>query len=47
LASKESVLASLKGKFPLDANSIVRTQVEVEGLQDGLKRLEDLQKELF
>ena len=47
LASKESLLSSLKGKFPLDANSIVKAQVEVEGLEDGLKRLEALQKELF
>ena len=52
LASKKSLveakneLSELKTAFPLDVDAILNAQVEVEALEDGIKRLEALQKEL-
>ena len=45
LASKKSELADAKCTTPLNATNIVNLQIEVEGLEDGLKRLHNLAKE--
>lgn len=47
LAIKRRVLEAAKGEFPLNTQTIISLQVEVEALEDGLKRLEALRKELF
>ena len=47
LAGKEKELARAKGAYPLNAQVIINLQIEVEGLNDGLKRMEALQEELF
>ena len=46
-ASKAKELNRLKDTFPLDSDAIIAAQVELEGLKDGLKRLEALKEELF
>jgi hypothetical protein len=40
-------LADEKGAYPFNASKVIELQLEVEGLEDGLKRLEKLEKELF
>jgi hypothetical protein len=53
LATKKSLgtskkrLADEKGAYPFNASKVIELQLEVEGLEDGLKRLEKLEKELF
>ena len=38
-------LSSMKNDYPLDLDAIIKTQLNVESLEDGLKRLENLKKE--
>ena len=45
LASKRAELQDAKTSVPLNATNIVNLQIEVEGLEDGLKRLKNLQEE--
>lgn len=45
LASKRAELQDAKMTVPLNATNIVNLQIEVEGLEDGLNRLKNLQKE--
>lgn len=47
LAGKRKELKFAKEAFPLDAQSIINLQIQVESLEDGLTRLENLEKELF
>lgn len=47
IASVERDLLNSKSTFPLDAQLIVSLQVKLEGLVDGLTRLQALQTELF
>jgi hypothetical protein len=53
LATKQSIattntnILTLMSNYPLDAKSIVEAQVVKEGYEDGLKRLEALEQELF
>jgi hypothetical protein len=47
LVAKKQKLEQLKDSFPLKSQDIVNTEVEIEGLEDGLKRLEKLNAELF
>lgn len=53
LATEEKVadvqlkLDTAKGKNPLDVDTIVSLQQELEGYEDGLKRLKALKEELF
>lgn len=47
LSSKRRELTNAKKAFPFNSNLVIQLQVEVEGLEDGMKRLEELQKELF
>ena len=52
LATKQSLseakenLKDLKTAYPLDLKAIIETSDEVESLEDGVKKLEALQKEL-
>lgn len=39
-------LASLKNDYPLNPQAIIEVQLNVESLEDGLKRLENLSDEL-
>lgn len=39
-------LASLKNDYPLNPQAIIGVQLNVESLEDGLKRLENLSNEL-
>jgi hypothetical protein len=45
LASKRAELQDAKMSVPLNATNIVNLQIEVEGLEDGLQRLKNLQEE--
>ena len=53
LATKKSLakirrdILKAKAEFPLNASKIIQLQTEAEGFEDGLKRLEELQAELF
>lgn len=47
LASEKANLVRHKSSFPLDAQSVVNSQIKIEGLEDGLKRLNELREELF
>jgi len=47
LAGEKASLVRLKSKFPLNAQDIIDTQLRIESLEDGLKRLGDLKAELF
>lgn len=47
LAAKKHELETAKGGFPFDSTKIINLQVEVEGLEDGLKRLNKLKADLF
>ena len=45
LATKKAELEEAKTSYPLDTLKIINLQIEVESLEDGLKRLEILKKE--
>jgi hypothetical protein len=47
LAGEKASLVRLKSKFPLNAQDIIDTQLRIESLEDGLKRLGLLKAELF
>ena len=47
LAGEKASLIRLKSKFPLNAQDIIDTQLRIESLEDGLKRLGLLKAELF
>lgn len=46
LSSKQSQLGLAKSTYPLDVELIMNLTNEVESLKDGVKKLEELQKEL-
>ena len=45
LATKKAELEEAKTSYPIDTLKIINLQIEVESLEDGLKRLEILKKE--
>ena len=45
LATKKAELEEAKTSYPIDTLKIINLQIEVESLEDGLKRLEILRKE--
>lgn len=45
LATKKAELDEAKTSYPIDTLNIINLQIEVESLEDGLKRLEILKKE--
>ena len=45
LAAKKAEYEDAKQTVPLDSTKIVNLQIEVESLEDGLKRLNNLKKE--
>ena len=45
LATKKAELEEAKTSYPIDTQTIINLQIEVESLEDGLKRLEILKKE--
>lgn len=45
LAAKKAELEEAKTSYPIDTLKIINLQIEVESLEDGLKRLEILKKE--
>ena len=47
LASEKASLVRLKSSFPLNVQAVIDTQLRIESLEDGLKRLGDLKAELF
>lgn len=47
LVSKKKSLQDEKANYPFKAQKVIDLQIEVEGLEDGLKRLQLLEKELF
>jgi hypothetical protein len=47
LAGEKASLVRLKSGFPLNVQQIIDTQLRIESLEDGLKRLGDLKLELF
>lgn len=47
LEAKKQSLFKEKSRYPLDSQSIINLQIEIEGLEDGLNRLKVLSKELF
>ena len=47
LAGEKASLIRLKSNFPLNAQDIIDTQLRIESLEDGLKRLGLLKAELF
>ena len=47
ISAKSRELLSLKCAFPLESEKIIEAQVELEGLEDGLNRLNALKEELF
>ena len=46
-AKAEAELEAAKYTYPLDTQTIVRCQIELEAYEEGLSRLEALMKELF
>lgn len=46
LEESKTKLADLKTEYPLDVVEIINTEIEVEGYQDGLNRMNKLGKEL-
>lgn len=46
IADKKEELDRAKTTSPIDTQAIIDLQVEIESLEDGLKRLEVLRKEL-
>ena len=53
LATKKAITEATKqvetafGSFPLNTENIKAAEIKLEGLNDGLKRLEKYQKQLF
>ena len=47
LATKEHELIAAMGAFPFNSANIISLQVDVEGLKDGLTRLNKLKTDLF
>jgi multidrug efflux pump subunit AcrA (membrane-fusion protein) len=47
LAKANKELLQAKSAYPFDSKKIINAQLEVEGLEDGLSRLVNLQQELF
>ena len=45
LATKKAELDEVKTSYPIDTLKIINLQIEVESLEEGLKRLEILKKE--
>jgi septation ring formation regulator EzrA len=45
LAEKKEELKVVKTTYPFDTMKYIQLSVEVEGLEEGLKRIEDIQKE--
>ena len=45
LATKKAELEEAKTSYPIDTLNIINLQIEVESLEDGLKRLEILKNE--
>lgn len=43
----EAKLKLAKQTYPFNSNSIIDTQLELEAYQEGLKRLKELETELF
>lgn len=43
---KEKAIAEIKTTYPLDVKAYVEISAELDGLEDGLKRIKALQKEL-
>ena len=46
LARLRTGLEDAKTEYPLDVQKIVNIQLDIESLEDGLKRMEKLQEEL-
>ena len=46
-AKAEAELEAAKHTYPLDTQTIVKCQIELEAYEEGLSRLEALLKELF
>lgn len=47
IVSKQRELTNAKASITFNSKKIVNLQVELEGLEDGLSRLEALKEELF
>jgi hypothetical protein len=47
IAQHGKLLAKQTSMYPFDPQAIISLQVKLEGLEDGLKRLEALHAELF
>lgn len=47
LAEKQACLVRVKSEFPLAPQRIIDIEIEIEGLEDGLARLQALEEELF
>ena len=45
LAAKKKDLEDAKMTYPLNTKTIIDLQIEVEGLEDGIKRMGELRKE--
>jgi hypothetical protein len=46
LEESKAELADLKTEYPLDVTKIIKCQVEIEALEDGINRMNALGKEL-
>ena len=47
MAARRSDLSRAKATYPLDAHRVLEFQVDIESMEDGLKRLNALKEELF
>ena len=47
LASSKQVLLAAKSARPFDSQAVINAQLQIEGLEDGLRRLNGLLEELF
>ena len=47
ISEGEAKLKLAKQTYPFDSNRIIGSQLELEAYQEGLKRLKDLETELF
>ena len=47
LASSRQVLLAAKSARPFDSQAVINAQLQIEGLEDGLNRLNGLLAELF
>jgi predicted nucleic acid-binding Zn-ribbon protein len=47
LVAKRKDLTASKSKYDFNVQKIINLQIEVESLEDGVKRIEKLQAELF